>query len=200
MKKTLLVSAMIMGMGAAQAASPIWNSAAVSYQNGEFAGTNVDADGFMLDGSFGFAENFFARGGYASYSGDINAGLVVASFDYDNLFADVGYRYALNQSTDVYGLISYRNVSGDLSAADYVGDALYFSDSNSAFGVGGGIRSMITDQVELGAEAVYYNFDDADTQFDVHARYFFTDAFSGDLGYRDDIGVKGVYAGVRWHF
>ena len=119
------------------AESPSYDFIQASYQSVELdfgGGFSEDGDGFSLGGSFEIGEHMF---GFASYGR--------TDFDFDveftQLQAGLGYRVGINDSTDFFATASY--LDAEVSAPGFG------SADDSGYGLGIGIRSNVTDLVEL---------------------------------------------------
>lgn len=191
MKKAVLVSALLLSVGAAQAAeSPRWDRVSASYQS-----VDVDSEtltGFGVSGSKLIGEDFFVTASYASSSDDIDVFGTKVDVDFNTLSAGLGYRYAISNNSDVFGVVSYEDVELDASAQG-VSD----SASDNGYGLTAGIRSMVSDKIELTGSIQYIDIaDESETAFSVSGLYNFTEQFSAGLGYTkaDDVDTISVSA------
>ena len=215
MKKAMIAVAAMAVSGAATA-GPAW-----TYVDGGIVFTESTGDtpvGAKLTGSFGF-DLFHVNGSYTTISDSIDVteieditDQIDDSDDYDVWRIGAGIHPAITDNTDMFLEIGYSSGEGDNS--DVEPDGIDFT---------AGVRSMITDNFELGAAAVLVigdadfcgpgstdNCDDdvQDTGLRVFGQYFFTDNFSlnvtatqgvsietGNIGGGDSFQVGG-----RWSF
>ena len=191
MKKVALVSALLLSFGSVQAAeSPRWDSASISYQS-----VDVDGDkltGFAISGSKLLGEDFFVVGSYGNASDDIEIYNSSVEVDFNTLSVGLGYRHSISQTTDVFGVVSYEDMEVE---ASYQGDSE--SESENGYGLTIGVRSMVSEKVELSGSLKYVDIaDETETAFGVSALYNFTDQFSAGVGYSkaDDVDTLSISA------
>ena len=189
MKKVVLGSVLLLAMSSIQAAeAPRWDSAALSYQS-----MNLDGDkftGFGFSGSKLLGTNVFLNGSVTNVSGEINS----SDWDYKTKSVGLGYRTALSEKTEFYGVVSYEDV-------ELAGSFGWFSQSASDNGVGlaVGVRSMKTDKLELNGGFKYIDIaEESDTALSLGALYNFTKQFSAGVGITksddiDTVSVSAVY-------
>jgi opacity protein-like surface antigen len=189
MKKVVLGSVLLLAMSSVHAAeSPRWDSAALSYQSADLDGDKLN--GFGLSGSKLLGTNVFVSGSYSSVS-DKEYGV---NWDYNTMSLGLGYRTALTQNTDFFGVVSYEDVELEASSGG-------FSDSGSenGYGLAVGVRSMLTDKFELNGGFKYIDIaEESDTALSVGALYNFTNQFSAGVGITksddiDTVSVSAVY-------
>ena len=155
------------------AESPNFNYVSAGYLNGDIDGD--DADGWTLDGSTLLGENFFLSGQYQTV-GNSDDGLDV---DLNWLSAGVGYRAAISASTDFYGLLTYENVEAE---ASYRGNSA--SEDENGYGLSIGVRSMLSDSIELDGRLGYIDIEDeSETSITLGARYYMNKNFSIGANY-----------------
>ena len=187
MKQVVLASALLLSLGTAQAAeSPRWNSASISYQSVDIDGDKLT--GFAVSGSKLLGEDFFVVGSYGNASDDIEG----IEFDFNTLSVGLGYRYAISQNTDFFGVVSYEDVEVEVS---YQGNSESVSDNG--YGLRVGIRSMLSEKVELSGSLQYVDIaDETETAFGISALYNFTKQFSAGVSYSkvDDVDTLSVSA------
>jgi opacity protein-like surface antigen len=193
MKKILLTSALLLSLGSAQAAqAPRWDSVSASYQSVDVESQTFT--GFGIAGSKLLDDNFFVTAGYRSVSDDIRVSNESVEVDLNALSVGLGYRQPISQNTDVFGVVSYEDMEVEGSYQGYSQ-----SNSDNGYGLQVGVRSMLTEQFELGASLQYIDIaDDSATAFAVSALYNFTEQFSAGIGFSkgedmDAFSVSGVY-------
>lgn len=200
MKKSILALALITASSAATAQSPNWNKLDVSYLD-----TDIDVnigeasfDGFGLNGSVALSDNWMLFGDYKAVSEDANG----ASADLDMFSAGAGFYQSVSDNTDMFATASVERleVSGS-------GGGISASDGETGFGLGVGVRSMLTSSFELGGKVDYVNIDSEDiVRAQVNAFYYFTDNISLGLGYEmyrpsdADLDIDTLSASFRYAF
>src|SRR5690554_5627022 len=153
----------------------------------------IDVDGAALGGSAKLNDNVFVTAGYSRERSDRVAG-VRAEGDTYNL--GLGYRYGLNQQTDLVVGASW--VRGEIKLNSSFGSA---SASDNGYLLNAGLRHLLTPQLELGAVVGYSDiFDDDDTSLGLSALYHATQSLSIGLGYSVASDVDGWAVGVRLNF
>lgn len=125
-----------------------------------------DGDGIKFRGSIGTWKNLFAYFDYSS--SDIDVAALVSNaqgqfpaedeFDFTTVRGGVGYKYSWTPKTDLYGALSYD--STDFDFGSFAGED--FDADDQDVGVTFGIRSMVTDEIELRAHARYTGVGDVD--------------------------------------
>lgn len=155
------------------AASPNWRFAEGGYTNAEIG--RADFDGLDIGGTYLLENNIFVTGEYSML--DESGG------DLDLLSMGLGYRFVINSSTDAY-------VGANFERADFEG-----YDENG-YSVNAGVRSMLTDQVEVLGEIGYYDLDDGDMTVKAGANYYFTPRWAVGLSYEkvDDLDITQLNA------
>lgn len=118
-----------------------------------------DGDGTKFRGSVGTWKDLFAFVDYSST--DIDVGAIVSNaqgqfpaedeFDFTTVRIGVGLKWSLTPKTDVYGALSYD--STDFDFGSFAGED--FDTDDQDVGATLGIRSMISDEIELRAHARY---------------------------------------------
>lgn len=190
MKKLALAVALSVASAGAFAAAPAWDFIQGSYVITDFdeSDFSYEPDGFAFSGSKLITDDIFITGEYSMQEDDI-LGIDV---DLDMLTLGVGYRYALSNKTDLFGIVSYEDV--EISRTG-------LSDDEDGFGLQAGVRSMILDNLELRGAIKYIDLDeDDDTSVLVSADYFFSPVFAVGVSYEtsDDLSTFGLNA--RYNF
>jgi hypothetical protein len=156
----------------------------------DILGESVSADGFGLNGSIAFAENFFGFVDYRTVEGDEQG----FNFDIDQISVGLGGRYGISESADLVGRIGYTQADASVEGLG--------SDDVDGYLLSVGARGQLTESFELEGYLNYTDLGDNgdDTSFAVDARYFFTKQFAVDAGIEtgDDVDVWNV--GVRFAF
>ncbi len=174
-KSILLSSALIAGSMSfsALADSPDWR-----YVEGGYALLDTDAtefDGAGVNAKYLLQNNIYLNGEYSNVTDN--------GFDINMATAGVGYRMPLNGNTDAYVGANFERI--DTDAAD-----------ENGYSVNTGVRSMVTQEVELMGEVGYYDVDDGDVTMKVGANYYFAPSWAAGVSYKkiDDIDMTQVTA------
>jgi hypothetical protein len=193
MKKLVLASALLLSISSAQAAESVrWDSASISYQSVDVTGTKLT--GFGVSGTKLLGEDFFITGSYSSVSDELDTYGSKVDLDYSRLSAGVGYRHAIYNNTDVFGIVSYQDWELDTSSRYESQGA-----SDNGYGLQVGIRSLVTENIELSGAVAYLDIgEEAETGINVSAMYHFTSQFSVGAGYEkidklDTLSLSAVF-------
>ncbi|WP_206486186.1 porin family protein [Thalassotalea sp. G2M2-11] len=193
MKKVVLASALLLSLGTAHAVeSPRWDYASISYQSVDIDGDKLT--GFAISGSKLLNKDFFIAGSYGNASDDVKIYNSRVDVDFNTLSLGLGYRSAISQTTDLFGVISYEDMEVE---ASYQGNSE--SESENGYGLALGVRSMLSEKIELSGSIKYIDIaDETETAFGVTALYNFTEQFSAGVGFSksddvDAISVSAVY-------
>lgn len=149
MKKTALAFALAAALPfAAQAAEGV----SYSYVEGGYAATelddsNIDADGWAVNGSAAVAPNFHVFGGFSKQEIDDT------NIDFDQWRVGVGYNHELNPKLDLLTRVAYENFDA--------GGGLDFD----GYSVEAGVRGAFTSNFEGYALAGYEDYEDFDGDF-----------------------------------
>ena len=173
----------------ALAEQPSYNFVAGSWQTLELdgGGVDVDGDGFSINGSFDVLNNWHIAGEYSSNGFDFGV-------DLNRLALGGGYHSGISETTSFYADVSWVNWEVDTGST-------FGSIDDDGYGVEIGLRSNITDRLELAGGIGYIDFGDGgdDTLLNGGAWYRF-DTFS--LGLNVEIGddITGFGIGGRFYF
>lgn len=174
----------------AMADRPSYNFVHAGYQSVDLdlgGSADFDGDGYALGGSFEIGENMFGFANYADTSFDF-------SVDQTQLFAGLGWRRGLSESTDFYAFAGYLEI--DVSAPGLG------SFDESGFGVGIGVRSNVTDLVELTGEISYADLGSSSENTTVSGGIWFNiaNSFALGLGAATDDDVTSFGGSARLYF
>lgn len=163
----------------------------LGYVDTEIDDADVDGDGLALRGSWGINDQFHVFAEYLDLGFDLN-------IDANTFEIGGGMRWPMGTNLDLYGTVSYLQAEVEVP-----GPGLQrFSADDDGFGVGLGLRTLLTDKVELGGKIDYRDLDDSgnDTTFGVSGRYYLTSqwAIGMDIDFDDD-GTTWI-AGGRFDF
>lgn len=147
---------------------------------------NVDGDGFGVAGSYEIADNFFIGGSYDDFDLDFN-------ISGDWLEIGGGYFHELSPDLDFVATLAFVDV--ELSSP-------FGSADDDALALGGGIRTRLSDSIELDAMLEYYDFDegDSDTSLDLRGRYYINPEFAVQLKMNLGSDFETIAIGVRGEF
>ena len=165
-----------------------YNYLQVSYGQVEFDDTlfDVDGDGFGLNGVFAINEDFHLFGDYQTSGLDFGVDLNI-------LEAGFGYNRSMSEMTDLVARVGYVRVEADAPGVP--------SQDDTGFSLGAGVRSAISDALELNGGIDYIDVDDdSETRIRAGFNYSFSDEFSAgfDATWWEDVSVYRFSA--RWDF
>lgn len=174
----------------AMADRPSYNFVHAGYQTVNLdlgGGADFDGDGFALGGSFEIGENMFGFANYTDTGFDF-------SVDQTQIFAGLGWRSGLSDNTDFYAFAGYLEFDVDAPGLG--------SFDESGFGVGIGVRSNVTDLIELTGEISYADLGSNSENTTVSGGIWFniTDSFALGLGAATDDDVTSFGGSVRLYF
>jgi len=185
----LVTAATILALStAASADTPSYNYATLGWQkvsldDGPF---DVDGDGLGIGGSFEVADNWHVVGGYSSIGFDFG-------IDLNSLSIGAGYHTAISDTTSAYANVLWVNSEVEVSGGP--------SFDDDGFGLGIGLRSNITDRVELEGGLSYLDYGDGSGMAASAAGWYkFTDAFSLGVTLAAEEDVVGFGVGGRLYF
>jgi hypothetical protein len=161
-----------MGLSAGAYADGLnYTFAEVGYGIIEIDDVDVDGDGFGIGGSFALTDEFHLFGGYSTASLDFGV-------DFNQFDVGFGYNKSISEAVDVVATLAYVNVEVDVPG--------FGSADDNGYGIGVGLRGMVSPQVELHGGIEYIDLSDSgsDTGFGAGIRYNFNDQFA--LGFRGD--------------
>jgi hypothetical protein len=186
MKKQLitLTIATLFSTASFAQASPTWNLIEGGYGTADIDDLDeLSPNGFVVLGSALVGENVFVQGSYSILSDEFSG----VDIDVDQASVGLGYRYGLTETTDAYASVSYEYV--ELSASGIA------SEDDNGYGLTVGLRSRITEQLELNGSIGYVDIaDESETALGVSAHYYFTQNVALGVSYSStaDFNVYGV--------
>ena len=173
----------------AMADSPSYNFIQAGYQSIEIdlgAGFDVDGDGYGLGVSFEIGDKMF---GFASYvTSDFDFGV-----DVNQQQAGLGYHVGLTDNTDFFASLAYVDVEVEASG--------FGSADDSGYGATIGVRSNVSDLIELFGQIAYVDLGDGGDSTAIGGGIWFnlTDNFALGLGAAFDDDVTSYGASARFY-
>lgn len=138
-------------------------------------------DGFNVYGSMEFEEGWFARGNVIDVSGNEGCGSTTLS-------VGGGYHTPFNDTFDMYGTLSFANMSVDQG------------DGDSGLTLAGGLRGFLREQIEADIALIHSTLGGGGTEINGGLAYYFDPQFAGTV----DLGVGAdqttIAVGVQMDF
>jgi Outer membrane protein beta-barrel domain len=170
---------LLMGLASAAAADGLnYTYAEVGYGRINIDNPDVDGDAFGIGGSFALTDEFHLFGSYSTANLDFDV-------DYTQFDLGFGFNAPISDTIDVVATLSYVDVE--------VGASGFGSADDNGYGVGVGLRGLVSPQLELfgGVEYVDLNDSGSDTSLGAGLRYNFNEIFSMGLSgaWGDDVST-----------
>ncbi|WP_421132896.1 outer membrane beta-barrel protein [Alteromonas sp. A079] len=178
MRKTITLLAVLTATSSFSvlADSPNWRYVEGGYTKIDFDNNeSFEPDGLTVNSKYLLNNNWFLNGEYSFFE--------EGNFDFDMLTVGAGYRLPVNATTDAYFGANLERVDGDV-------------EDDTGYSINAGLRSMITDQVELAGEVGYYDIDEGEATIKVGANYYITPQWAVGASYEmiDDLDIMQVTA------
>jgi len=158
-----------------------------SYQRVDIDSPDVDGDGFGFGGSVELGDNAHFFAGYGSIDFDFG-------IDINELAVGVGFHTDLTPTLDFVANLAYLRLDADANG--------FSSATENGVGAEIGLRSMLSDRLELAGFIQYADLGDAgdDTSLRGEAWYSFSESFALGLnvGAAEDVLRYGI--GARFYF
>ena len=192
MKRALLGLALAailpMSAHAADGSAVSYNYVEAGYINADFDGD--DADGFALQGSVGFAQNWYAAGMYRQVDDN---GVTL-----DNTTINLGWHHALSDKADFFVDGGYARYEIDVDD--------FGNESFDGWNIGAGFRGMLSPTFEGWIKGQYVDVKDMDGEFGISAgaiwhfneTWGLTGSYEHTQVFDEDMDVWGV--GIRASF
>lgn len=176
-----------------------WDYLSAGYKSlsyDEDDGFDVDFSGVSLEGSFSLTNEVFVFGELDSLSDDINIYGTKIDLDMTHYRLGVGYAYAYDAKSSVFGAVGFTNVETEAKASGMFNE----SDDLDGYFIRGGVRSKLTQDIELFGFATYSTYDidsefndvdDDETTITLGGRYYVQPQFTLNASYEivDDGGA-----------
>lgn len=175
---------------------PKWDLVEIGYVEADFDEDDTSPSG--ISGSFSKAvgKGFYLTGRYRDVSEDVSIAGGNVEVELSQLSLGGGYSVHVTDTTDVYGQVTYENL--ELGASGAGGSA---SEDENGFGAEIGVRSMLTDQFELGAKIGYLDVEDlSETTLGASAYYYVTDSVAVGATYETWDGIDFMGLNLRYAF
>jgi opacity protein-like surface antigen len=188
MKKVLLLL-LLVAAGPVAAEGLSYNYFEGGYASADIDGDDftgdVDGDGWTIGGSVALSDSLHMFGGYTSLGFDFDV-------DYDELELGIGYNYSLGEKTDFVAGLSYIKAEAK---------AFGMSADDDGYGVSIGLRSKLSDAIEIEGGIEYADTDEgSSTAFIAGILFDVTDNIAIGVGGGWDDDVTVYKAGVRFYF
>ncbi|MBL4941767.1 MAG: hypothetical protein JKY81_08905 [Colwellia sp.] len=171
--------------------APNWDLVQASYIAMDIDEMNaLDFTGFDLSGSKLINDNIFVVANYAALSDSVDG----VNIDFDTYGVGVGYRYGLTNTTDAFVIVSLQSAS----VASTYGKA-----DETGYGLTTGVRSMVSEQIELTGTLSYVSDSidgTSETTFSATAFYHINSQFSVGAGYNTSSDASGYSFSARYSF
>lgn len=180
MNNKLLASAVlsILSFGA-MADTPSFDNVEIGYANFDFDG--FDVTGFEIKGSKEISDDFYIAGDYADVSKSGNS-LTLTT-------VGVGFKNDFSATSSFFAELDFARLDAD-GGVDENGYEVTF-----------GVRSMLTEQLEVKAAVEYLDIDDEDTtSLVLGGAYNLTDSVAVYADYKHESDLSRYGVGVRFNF
>ena len=170
MKKVLLLVLLVVA-GPAAADGLSYNYVQAAYASADIdaddMGIDVDGDGWAIGGSVAVSDNVHLFGGYTALGLDFGV-------DYDEFNLGVGYNHSITENVDFVAGLSY--IKGEA-------EAFGMSADDDGYGLSIGLRSKLSDTIELEGGIQYADTDGgSSTAFSAGIPFDLTDNVAFGVG------------------
>ena len=190
MLRYALIGALMLSGAAALAEGPSYSRIQATYQEVDLdagGGINADGDGFGLEGSVAIGVDWYLFADYETAD-------LESVIDLTILTVGGGWHTTISPNTDFFAELGFADGEIDVSG--------FGSEDDSGYSAKVGVRSMISEQLELYGSLGQVDFDDFGDGTNVSAGLWYTASGNLALGlgatFDDDITRYGV--GVRLYF
>jgi len=139
-------------------------------------GESESGGGFKIAGSYDFGNSIYAFADYSSFGFD-------GGFDLSYSGLGAGYKYSIAPNTDLNFELAAKRLGFDVPS-----DSFFEDDSETGYGIGLGIRSMISPNFELGGKVERVDIQGSETFTGVNGAYYFGNGWgvSGEAVFAED--------------
>ncbi|MDT0584343.1 porin family protein, partial [Brumicola blandensis] len=185
----LLITATISSPAVLAAESPDWNFVEGSLEKFDIDDTDELAPfGFGLKGSYLLTDNIFIDGKYRFLTDDVDG----SDFDITNFDINIGYRYGITRTTDIYGSIGRRSINVEVN--DFEAD-----DDGTVYKVG--TRARLSDEIEVDASLAHERFGDfSDNTLSLSGHYYLNEQLALGAGVSTNDDGEQLSVSVRYSF
>ncbi|AOW75612.1 hypothetical protein A3Q34_01165 [Colwellia sp. PAMC 20917] len=179
---TLTVSTLSM------AKSPSWNNIGVGYVSVDIKDSDFEPTGFTFLGSKLINDNVYFHGKYRLVSEEVYD----EDIDLSTWNLGLGIRHGLNETTDLFGQVSYLNAEIEYDNT---------SEDENGYSLGAGVKSMLSDNFEVVVQATRDSLDgESETAFGIAAAFYLNETVSIGAGYQiaDDANLLTI--DIKAHF
>jgi len=183
---TISIAVLIGMMSTASATDFKYSYIEGAYQDIDLDG--LDGEAYKVSGSYNLNSNINVIGEYTN--GEITNPMGGSDLNFDEAAIGLGYHTGISSATDFTANIKLVAHDNDLTGDD------------TGYGVGVGIRHMLTDKIEVGSNIDYVDVNDiGDTTFKLNSRYHLNDRASFGLSYSTSEESNDIISGgVRFEF
>lgn len=185
-----LIGVLMLGSTAALADGLSYSYIQASYQEVDIdfgGGINADGDGFGVAGSVEIAESWFLFADYSSFDFE-------SVVDFTSLSAGAGWHTGISDQTDFFATFGYAEAEIDVQGFGSVDD--------SGYGASIGVRSMVSDSLELYGSLGYVDLGNGADGTAIGAGLWYSVSGNMAVGlgasFDDDVTAYGV--GFRLYF
>ena len=162
------------------AETPSFNNIEIGYTEFDFGG-GVELDGFEINVTRELTDNIYITAETAQ--------ITDSGFDLGLTTLGLGFKTDLTNSTVFFSELSYADLDGDGGFDE------------SGYEVATGVRSMLTERLEVKAAVEYLDIDDdSTTSFVLGGAYGFTDNLAAYVNYSYESDLDSYSAGLRYSF
>lgn len=163
---------------AASAGELSYNYVEVGYSESELSdsGVSISGDGYAIKGSMAIGDKFY--GAIGMHQDKLDGDNGVEPWELTG-----GYRHSIKEGTDFNAEISYIGVNSELFGDDF---------HNDGYRVAAGIRSEVSEHIELGAKATWTTVENMDDLLGVN--------LNAQVKFNETWGIYGQYHFNEYNF
>jgi long-subunit fatty acid transport protein len=183
------------------AAAPVFDYVEAGYMLSDVDGFDSDFDGFSVAGSALVNKQIFVTADFSNVAFVDNIGIADIDVDVRNFNVGVGYRMELMGSTDGYVILGYGHEKVE-EIATFDGDTIgkfTFSEKSPSASIG--IRSMVTNEIEIDGKVKSVFFDSgSETAVKLGINYYLDNNISLGTSYEIFDNVDTFALSLRYTF